>query len=50
MATAKTLGKTRSTGRKSAGGKPAAKTVSAAKRLTTDEQEPPALDNETLRT
>ena len=50
MATAKTLGKTRSTGRKSTGGKPAAKTVSAAKRVTTDKQAPPALDIEKILT
>ena len=50
MATAKTLGKTRSTGRRSTGGKPAAKTVSAAKRPTTVEQAPPALDIEKMLT
>lgn len=50
MAIAKTLGKTRSSGRKSPGGKPAAKTMSAARRLTTDKQTPAALDIEKILT
>ncbi len=48
MATAKTLGKTRSTARKSASRKPAAKTVSSAKRHTADKQAPPVLDIEKI--
>lgn len=50
MSTAKTLGKTHSAGRKSTGGKPAAKTVSAAKRFATDKRVPPALDIEKILT
>lgn len=50
MATTKTLGKTRSTGRKSTGGKPAPNTVGEAKRPTTHKQAPPALDIEKILT
>lgn len=50
MANAKTLGKTRATARKSAGGRPVAKNVSTAKKPAADKQTPPALDIEKILT
>ena len=48
MDTAMTLGKTRSTGRKSTGANPAAKTGSATRRPTLGEQAPPSLKIEKI--